>query len=704
MSRAVPSVSSRLTGAFTTLVVLLVLVAGTGALGFAVTGSARARELRLADLAAANTDALLSMTNAETGVRGYRLAQQRAFLDPYWAGRGSLPRDLAEALRLSEDERERALVRRQSEISQQWFEDYGEPVSAMLPGRVVVTATATLQHKQMVDAFRAANGELASLAGSRASAATRQEQRARTAAVTATAVSLAVALGVALRTARRTRRALVPPLGDLVGVLDRLAAGEHTARADTSRGPAEVRAVARSVDELADETDRLRTERAEAARLQRLATQIGRSIRDHIVADESLQAAVSQLGEGLGVDHAHVRLLGDSGLGPAEGRWHAEGLEELSASATAGLAAGSEAALMVELYAAREVFAEADLASLAQHSPVAAAAGERLGATALLAVPVGAGTEVLGALTLVSVSGPRHWTEHETGLAQSVAADLGRALVLSRLYHQQEDLVDQLRSLDRAKTDFLATVSHELRTPLTSIAGYLELIRDGDAGEVSPALDAMLDVVDRNAARLRSLIEDLLALSHIEAGAFQTTRADVVVHEVLATAVAALHPAAQHGQVALDLAPADGTAVVLGDATALERVALNLVSNAVKFTPAGGRVQVRATATGGWVVLEVEDTGIGIPEADQARMSARFFRATNATDLAIPGTGLGLTISRSVVEQHGGELQVRSREGVGTTVVVRLPLAGGRPDGRLCGAADGSADGSAGGGAVALAR
>jgi two-component system, OmpR family, phosphate regulon sensor histidine kinase PhoR len=671
------SVSSRLTGAFATLVVLLVLVAGTGALGLVVAGTTHAREVRLDRLADANTRMLLAMTDAETGVRGYGLVQDRSFLEPYEGGRRDFPVQARLASALAANAPERSLVRRQVSIAHRWTTGYAEVVAAMPPGHVVVSPDLQRANKSAFDTLRSTNDALATLVEARRHAARTAEERIRRGGVVLTGLALALALGVALRTARRTRQALVWPLGHLVGVLQRLADGEHTARAGTTSGPAEVQAVARSVDALADEGDRLRAERAEAARLQRLATQIGRSIRDHIVADGSLQAAVSSLGEGLGADHAHVRLLGGSGLGPAEGRWHAPGLAELSPQATAALTAGAEADLMAELHAAREVVCEPDLTSAAHGDPVVAAAGERLGATALLALPVGAGTEVLGALTLVSVSGPRHWTEHEIALAQSAAADLGRALVLSRLYHQQEELVDQLRSLDRAKTDFLATVSHELRTPLTSIAGYLELIRDGDAGEVPPPMDALLAVVDRNAARLQHLIEDLLTLSRIESGAFRTARGEVSVQEVLATAVDALRPAAEHGHLALELVPPGGPLAVSGDAAALERVALNLLSNAVKFTPAGGRVQVRARADAGWAVLEVEDTGIGIPEEELARMSTRFFRATNATDLAIPGTGLGLTIARSVVEHHGGALEVRSHEGVGTTAVVRLPLLGG---------------------------
>jgi signal transduction histidine kinase len=114
---------------------------------------------------------------------------------------------------------------------------------------------------------------------------------------------------------------------------------------------------------------------------------------------------------------------------------------------------------------------------------------------------------------------------------------------------------------------------------------------------------------------------------------------------------------------------------VLGDAAQLERVLLNLLSNAIKFTTDGGRVVVRVRATGSTVELEVEDEGIGIPEAEQEHLFLRFFRSSTSQERAIQGTGLGLTIVKSIVEHHGGEIHVRSQSGVGTTFTVRLPAA-----------------------------
>jgi signal transduction histidine kinase len=288
--------------------------------------------------------------------------------------------------------------------------------------------------------------------------------------------------------------------------------------------------------------------------------------------------------------------------------------------------------------------------------------------------PFGVGSDVLGIIVANRMSRRRPWSRAEVDAIESIAADLGRGLHHARLYEAENRLVGELRAVDRAKSDFLATVSHELRTPLTSIAGYVEMLRAPDAEPLTSTQASMLETVERNTARLRHLIEDVLTLSKIESGAFKTSLKPVDLADVVAPAVAALRPAA--AAKGLDLV-ASGTSrrvVVSGDPGQLDRVLMNLLSNAVKFTPPGGRVTVGAGADGAVAVLTVADTGIGIPTGDQKELFTRFFRASNAVDLSIPGTGLGLAIVRTIVDNHGGELALRSREGQGTKVSVRIPL------------------------------
>jgi two-component system phosphate regulon sensor histidine kinase PhoR len=273
----------------------------------------------------------------------------------------------------------------------------------------------------------------------------------------------------------------------------------------------------------------------------------------------------------------------------------------------------------------------------------------------------------------------------DTGLALAAGAALlvaagvlagTVALMASRALAAQPEggLAAKVKALERTKSGFLDAVSHELRTPLTSIAGFVEMLRDEQAGPLTPAQDRMLAAVDRNTARLRNLIEDVLTLSRIESGVFRTTRQPVSLSEILAAGVAALQPAAAARGVTVGLDGPPGRVIVAGDPGQLHRLVMNLLSNALKFTPGGGRVTAAAAASGTTATLTIADTGIGIPAAEQTAVGTRFFRASNAVDRSIPGTGLGLAIARTIAASHGGELMVRSAEGSGTTVVVRIPL------------------------------
>ncbi len=232
---------------------------------------------------------------------------------------------------------------------------------------------------------------------------------------------------------------------------------------------------------------------------------------------------------------------------------------------------------------------------------------------------------------------------------------------------------ERLRELDRLKDEFIALVSHELRTPLTSIHGYLELLLDGGAGDLDPEQQRFLLVVERNSKRLMQLVGDLLFMAQVEAGKLALDLEEVDLKQVLAECLEAAKPVADEMQIELHAELAE-TPSMLGDRSRIAQVLDNLISNALKFTPSSGRVSVRVSRTGGDAVVEIADTGVGIPAEEQGRLFERFFRSSNATEQAIPGTGLGLTIAKAIVERHEGSIEIESFEGKGTTVRVRLPL------------------------------
>jgi two-component system, OmpR family, phosphate regulon sensor histidine kinase PhoR len=261
-----------------------------------------------------------------------------------------------------------------------------------------------------------------------------------------------------------------------------------------------------------------------------------------------------------------------------------------------------------------------------------------------------------------------------TAPVEAAAARRDRELDRARLGRAGNDLVAKLRATGPAKPGFRAAVSHELRTPLTSIAGYVEMLREEQVGPLTPAQAAMLEAVDRNTARLRHAIEDVLALSKIESGTFRTTRQPVNLVEVAAVAIEALRSAAAARGLTLRLDRPGGAVIVAGDRGQLGRLVVNLLSNAAEFTPGGGRVTAGVEAAGVVAVLTIHGTGIGIPAGQQPVIGTGFARASSAADQPARGTGLGLVIARTIVANHGGDLAVRSSEGRGTMVTARIPL------------------------------
>ena len=266
--------------------------------------------------------------------------------------------------------------------------------------------------------------------------------------------------------------------------------------------------------------------------------------------------------------------------------------------------------------------------------------------------------------------------EPERELLSVVAGIAARALQNARLLEREQEMRESLEELDRTKTDFVSSVSHELRTPLTSILGYVEMLSDGFGGELTTEQARVLGIVDRNAERLLVLIEELLLMSRLESGTFRLSVEPLAVRSLLDEAYQAVLPELSARSLEISIDVGDDVDTVDGDPRQLDRAIINLLSNAVKFTPEGGRVGVSAHREDDRLVVRVSDTGIGIAPEDQARIFDRFFRSASATSLAVPGAGLGLSITKMIVEEHGGRIAVSSKPGEGTQMTVSLPLHG----------------------------
>lgn len=276
----------------------------------------------------------------------------------------------------------------------------------------------------------------------------------------------------------------------------------------------------------------------------------------------------------------------------------------------------------------------------------------------------------------------RYWREHNlhpvsvaigatllTVLVVARFAGLVRAVESARVAEREAN--ERLRELDRLKDDFVSTISHELRTPLTSISGYVELARERADAETS----GYLEVVERNSARLLALVNDLLLVARLQSGRLELDLEPVDVAELVAESAATAKPLAADANVELRLTLAEWGTSVRGDRRRLGQVVDNLVSNAIKFSPEASTVDLTVERRNRHVLIAVEDRGIGIADSERAGLFGRFFRTQGALDRQIPGTGLGLYITKSIVEAHGGTVAARSVVGEGSSFVVELPAA-----------------------------
>ena len=265
----------------------------------------------------------------------------------------------------------------------------------------------------------------------------------------------------------------------------------------------------------------------------------------------------------------------------------------------------------------------------------------------------------------------QHWPAYRDLEMDSTPVHSPSGEFLGRLYVFRD--VTREREIDRMKTEFIALVSHELRTPLSSITGYVSLMLDGQVGAVTPDQHAFLTTVKRNADRLAVIIGDILDVSRIEAGQMELHRTPLDVEAMVGGAAASLWPQTEAKRQILTIDVPSDLPLVLGDPTRVMQILTNLLSNAHKYTPPGGSVEVVARAVGRQVRVDVRDTGIGLAPEEQSQLFTKFYRSRDRAVQGVGGTGLGLVIAKQLVEMHGGTIVVSSQPGRGSTFSFTLP-------------------------------
>jgi PAS domain S-box-containing protein len=301
-----------------------------------------------------------------------------------------------------------------------------------------------------------------------------------------------------------------------------------------------------------------------------------------------------------------------------------------------------------------------------------------LGLKSFVTVPLVARERTIGALTFASTRARRAYTDEDVSFAQEIASRAALAIENARLYKRAQEV-------NRAKDEFLATLSHELRTPLTPILGWTHMIRSGRLGDEE--VGRGVRVIEKNSQSLSRLINDLLDMSSILSGKMRIEREPVELASVLREAVETVRPQAEARRVALEASLGGASPTVSGDRTRLVQVFWNLLNNAVKFSPEGGRVRVRLDSDGGREAsVRIEDEGEGITPDFLPHVFERFRQADMGTTRAHGGLGIGLALVKSFVEAHGGAVRAASAgEGLGSRFTVTLPSLGMGAAGRASG-------------------
>jgi signal transduction histidine kinase len=297
----------------------------------------------------------------------------------------------------------------------------------------------------------------------------------------------------------------------------------------------------------------------------------------------------------------------------------------------------------------------------------------RVGVRSLLAVPLLSEGRIIGGL-VVNRKTEGEFPADTVQLLQTFATQSALALVNARLFREIEDKGRQLEVANRHKSEFLANMSHELRTPLNAIIGFSEVLIDRMFGDVNPKQEEYLQDVLSSGRHLLSLINDILDLSKVEAGRMELELATFDLPAAIDNALTLVRERATTHGIHVAQTVGKDVGAVHADERKVKQILLNLLSNAVKFTPEGGRVEVRAEAVNGSIEVAVSDTGIGIAPEDQEAIFEEFRQVGSDYARKREGTGLGLSLTRRLVELHGGTVRVTSELGRGSTFTFTLPL------------------------------
>jgi GAF domain-containing protein len=393
---------------------------------------------------------------------------------------------------------------------------------------------------------------------------------------------------------------------------------------------------------------------------------------------EKINSVIERIGQVLELDRCIAVLFAEGEHQDYYGEWCAEGVEPITSWADVRERSPMRYALRTSR---RPILAE----DVRQH-PLAEGLEDLIDRTkvkSLMIVPIIHQGRVIGSISGHQTMRRRHWSEDDVDLLIAVATHVGSTLENARL-------ISELREASRLKDEFLATLSHELRTPLTAITGWVDLLAESQTVQMDEELSDGINAITAAALSLTQLISDLLDLSRIQRGVLRLERELFDTNAAIANALRAIRQAALARRLELQQQLEEGLPLTIADAQRIQQVLWNLLTNAIKFTPEGGRITVRSRfvnlgvetseGAGGvaprrsrWIEIDVEDTGEGINKDFLPFIWDRFRQADSSATRRHGGLGIGLALVKELVEAHGGQVEAMS-EGQGATFVVRLPV------------------------------
>ena len=689
------SLARNLRATFIRLGVILVLVGtiGTGALVYSNTATSDLLN-HLQPLITYNNNMLIDVLDMNTDVRNYIRTGEAQWTNSYNKNKQTYQNSFAQVLRLeSPSEVSAGYFKAQNSAALKLFNTFEQSALSTSPSQLT---------------SQGANEILVSISQSLAQFETQynitnlhllQEQSSEhnhlkmvlLLTTIATVLIILLSLIIGFRRAIATRSSVQRLLSRLTSTLSKLEAGENNVRAPMT-GLEEEQILAKAINSMASQKESLMAEleqRFVREKELREGLELEESLRegltqtlyrDHDVAT-AIQRTVNGFGPALHADRALVRLLEGGRPGSVISEWHVASLTmsladnvNSSSLGSARRALFAQPGFVGEALQRGSVVTIDDVANDARLTEDLRKTVSATGLGSFLIAPVMGANGPQAALIAVMEGKTRNWNDRDVQVAKTMAVGLAATLTAIQLYEQERKALAAVKQLDESKNMFLASVSHELRTPLSSIVGYLELLEDAvTQKEIPRNFSYMIDAIHRNSQRLLDLIENILTASSIESGALQLTKTRIHLTSILMRAAEAVMPQVSAKRIDLKMHMGEGIPDLDLDAKHLERAILNILSNAIKFTPEGGIISVDVAADNNCVTISISDTGMGIAEDEMERLFTKFYRTSAARDNAVQGTGLGLMIVKAIVEAHGGRVAVFSKVGKGTTFQLILP-------------------------------